>query len=354
MVAFKFKHVCLESWSLNMPANELSSAQIEDRLAPLYERLQIPFGTLEKLSGIRSRYLWDIKVFPSEPATVAARGAIAGIGFDPALLKALFNCSVTRDYFEPATASIIHRNLEMSEDSITMDISNACIGFSDGILMLAQMIEAGVVKAGVIVSAEHVTPIIESTFRHIQADQSLGRDRLLKLVPTFTLGGGSASFVLCHDSIATRGHRLIGAVARSATQHSNLCNGNADFSASQGQEDMTPIMETQSSELINSAAKLGNRTWKDASPVLGWSREDVSHIFCHQVGRQVNRAFYDEMGLDIEKEFTVYQRFGNLVSAAMPAAFITGTTEKTINRGDKVLLTAFGSGLNSIFLGLEW
>ena len=72
------------------------------------------------------------------------------------------------------------------------------------------------------------------------------------------------------------------------------------------------------------------------------------------MGRQVNEAFYNEMGLDFTKDFTIYKRYGNMVSAALPAALAIGAEEKNIRSGEKVLLTAFGSGLNTRFLGFEW
>jgi orotate phosphoribosyltransferase-like protein len=71
---------------------------------------------------------------------------------------------------------------------------------------------------------------------------------------------------------------------------------------------------------------------------LGWSKEHVDHVFCHQVGRQVNEAFYREMGLDFDKDFAIYNRYGNMVSAALPAALAIGAEEKKIQPGEKVLL----------------
>jgi 3-oxoacyl-[acyl-carrier-protein] synthase III len=38
----------------------------------------------------------------------------------------------------------------------------------------------------------------------------------------------------------------------------------------------------------------------------------------------------------------------------LPAALAIGAEEKKIQPGEKVLLTAFGSGLNTRFLGFEW
>ena len=72
------------------------------------------------------------------------------------------------------------------------------------------------------------------------------------------------------------------------------------------------------------------------------------------MGRQVNDAFYREMGLDFDKDYAIYKRYGNMVSVALPAALAIGAEEKGIKPGEKVLLTAFGSGLNTRFLGFEW
>jgi 3-oxoacyl-[acyl-carrier-protein] synthase-3 len=241
----------------------------------------------------------------------------------------------------------------MPEDALVMDITNACIGFSDGIVMLGNLIESGVVKAGILVSPENTSRIIDSGLKYLENSPDINREKLIKLLPTFTLGCGAVAFVLCHDSISKSRHRILGAVSRAATQFSDLCAGNGDFYMAQSQE-VVPIMETESSKLITSASVVGGRAWKDASQLFGWTSKDVDHIFCHQVGRQVNEAFYKEMGLDIGKEYTIYRKYGNLVSAALPAALTLGAEEKQLKKGEKVLLTAFGSGLNAMFIGIEW
>ena len=354
MTAFRFNNVCIESFALNLPELKVTSSELEDRIAPLYEQLKIPFGTLEKLSGVSSRRLWDPMLNPSEAGTLAANMALDSIGFDRDHIRALFNCSVTRDYFEPATAAIVHSNLGIPENSLSMDITNACIGFSNGITTLGTMIEQGVVKAGVVVTAENVARIVESTIKHIlESGESIEREELIKLLPTFTLGCGAVAMVLCHESIATRNRKVLGAVSRSATQHVGLCVGNGDYYVNQRQ-DLNPIMHTESYEIINQASKLGGRAWKDLSEFVGWQSDDVDHVFCHQVGKQVNKSFYKEMGLPFSKEFSVYQRYGNLVSAALPSALVTGAEEKDMQEGDNVVLTAFGSGLNGIFTAIKW
>jgi 3-oxoacyl-[acyl-carrier-protein] synthase-3 len=322
-------------------------------LAEIYRDLGIPFGTLERLTGISARNFWDIKERPSALGTEVVRKAVDQAGFELSDMRALFSCSVTRDYFEPATGCIIHKNLEMSEDSIALDVSNACLGFMDGIFFLSNLIESGHVKAGVVVSAEHTRVIVENTFKSVLEGKSLSRDQLLRMLPTFTIGSGAVAYVLCHESISKHKRRIVGGATRSATQHCDLCVGNVDYHLVDGPP-LGPVMETESSKLIAAAAVLGKQTWADASEVLGWSKQDVDHVFCHQVGRQVNEAFYNTLGLDHTKEFIIYPTRGNLVSAALPTAFAVGLEQKEIKKGEKIVLTGFGSGLNSLFLGIEW
>jgi 3-oxoacyl-[acyl-carrier-protein] synthase-3 len=353
MVAFRFKNVCLESFAISIPPQELTSAQIEDTIANTYQQLGIPFGTLERLTGIGSRRHWDISERPSLLGTAVAREAIERAELPQDQVRALVSCSVTRDYFEPSTGCLIHRNLELSEDSIALDISNACLGFMDGIFFVSNLIESGLIKAGVVVSAEHSRCVFDATFKKVLNGSDLNRDQLLKILPTFTIGSGAVAYVLCHESISKHKHRVLGGATRSATQHCDLCVGNVDYHLVDSPP-IEPLMETESSKLIAAAAILGAQTWKDSSEVLGWTKDDVDHVFCHQVGRQVNDAFYKTLGLDYAKEFTIYQTRGNLISAALPTAFAVGVEEKGIKKGEKIVMTGFGSGLNSLFLGVEW
>lgn len=352
MTSFRFKNVHIEAMGTHFPEEIVSSIELEARIEGAYKRLGIPFGTLEKLSGVKTRRVWDKGFAPSKAATGAVLEALKGVKFPLNEIGSLISCSVTRDYFEPATATLIHRNLDLHELSLAFDISDACIGFSDGLLMTANLIESGVIRAGIVVSGENPATMIESTVHHVNTRTDLSRDDLIKVLPTFTLGCGAACYVLCHKDLASTTHRIAGAGCRSASQFNHLCVGDKDYGILD--PGIMPLMMTESSTLIPTAAKLGGRTWPLASEALGWAESDLDHIFCHQVGKQVNEAFYKEIGLPMEKEFTIYRDYGNMVSAALPSCFFFGVDTKPVKQGEKSLLLAFGSGLNARFIGIEW
>ena len=89
----------------------LTSTELESRMADTYERLGVPVGLLEQLSGITERKLWDEGTQPSEVAARAAELAMADSGIDRAEMGVLINTSVCRDYIEPSTASLVHSRL---------------------------------------------------------------------------------------------------------------------------------------------------------------------------------------------------------------------------------------------------
>src|SRR5262249_13828912 len=109
----KYQHVCIESIGYTLPEGIVSSAALEERMAPMYGRLRLPVGRLELMTGIRERRFWPPGVLPSAVSTASARRAIELAGIERNEIGALVHGSVCRDYLEPATASAVHQSLEL-------------------------------------------------------------------------------------------------------------------------------------------------------------------------------------------------------------------------------------------------
>ena len=90
----RYSHVCLESLGYTLPDEVVESAELEQRLAPLYERLRLPAGRLELMTGIRERRFWPPGTLPSEKSIQSAERAIAAAGFDRSYIGALVHGSV--------------------------------------------------------------------------------------------------------------------------------------------------------------------------------------------------------------------------------------------------------------------
>ena len=101
----RFAHTCIESLAVALPDEILTTTDIEERLRPLYERLKLPFGRLELMTGIRERRVWPQGTRPSDASAAAGKAALAKSGLRAEQVELFIHSAVCRDMMEPATAS---------------------------------------------------------------------------------------------------------------------------------------------------------------------------------------------------------------------------------------------------------
>ena len=104
----KYQHVCLEALAHQLPPHVVTSDDIEQQLAAVYERLHLPFGRLELMTGIRERRFFERGTRPGTISARTAQLAIDASGLDRRHIGALIHGSVCRDQMEPATAAGVH------------------------------------------------------------------------------------------------------------------------------------------------------------------------------------------------------------------------------------------------------
>ncbi len=343
----RFEKVYIEGLAYHLPDNIVTSAEIEQRLKPLYDRLKLPEGRLELMSGIQERRFWDEGVFPSEVATLAGKKALAQSGVNPEQIGCLISASVCRDFLEPATASVVHHNLQLPVEAFVFDVSNACLGVLNGMSIIASMIEQNQILAGLVVAGENGGPLVNNTIETLLARKDITRNQVKSSFASLTIGSAAAGVVLVHEKIARQGHRLLGGVSMAETQFNHLCRG-SDGSGG------IPLMETDSETLMREGCRLAGKTWARTREVLGWNDEDVSRVFCHQVGKGHRKLMYESVGLDIEKDFSTLEFLGNTGSASLPTTLAMGIEKNVLKPGDKTALLGIGSGLNCLMMGVEW
>jgi len=320
-------------------------------LAPLYDRLKLPQGRLELMSGIRERRFWGKEVLPSEVATLAGEKAIAQSGVDPEQIGCLISASVCRDFLEPSTASVIHNNLKLPGEAFVFDVSNACLGVLNGMSIIASMIEQNQIEAGLVVAGENGGPLVNNTIETLLARKDITRNETKSSFASLTIGSSAVGVVLAHEKIAKQGHRLAGGVSMAETQFNHLCRGNDDSGAG---GDWSPLMDTDSETLMQEGCRLAGKTWARTREVLGWSNEEINRVFCHQVGKGHRKLMYEKVGLDPEKDFSTLEFLGNTGSASLPTTLAMGIEKKVLKSGDKAALLGIGSGLNCLMMGVEW
>jgi 3-oxoacyl-[acyl-carrier-protein] synthase-3 len=346
-----YHNVCLESFGYTLPPEVVTSAEIEDLLRPLYDRLRLPEGRLELMSGIRERRFWPEGTMPSQVSVLSAERAIAAAGIDRRRIGALIHGSVCRDYLEPATACGVHHRLGLPRQCMIYDVSNACLGVVNGMLQLANMIELGQIRAGLVVGTEGSRQLVETTIAQLNRDTSLSRDDVKLAMASLTIGSASVAVVLTDRELSRTGNRFLGGVAWADTEHCELCRSGHDEAAADG---MRPLMNTDSEALLAHGVAAAQACFGDFLSTVGWGRDEIQKTICHQVGRAHRKALFAALGLDPNRDFSTLEQLGNTGSAALPITAAIAAQQGHLRRDDHVALLGIGSGINVVMLGVDW
>ena len=344
-----FENVAIESLGFVLPPHICTSEDLEHQLAPVYERLRLPVGRLELMSGIAERRFWDPGTPIGVPSAESASLALESSGLSADKVGCLIHASVCRDYLEPATACRVHAELGLSSNCWVYDLSNACLGLLSGVVQIATMIERGAIKAGIVVGTESGRNLVESTVASLNADEALTRQTIKPHFASLTIGSGSCAILLTHRELSQTDNRLLTAVARAECQHHDLCQSDTD----QAGTEMQPLMQTDSEQLLHAGVQVGMRTFERLLE-SGWSREDFQKSVCHQVGSTHRNLMLESLGLQKELDVSTFHWLGNTGAVALPTALALGLASEKIGTGEKVACLGIGSGINSVMLATQW
>jgi 3-oxoacyl-[acyl-carrier-protein] synthase-3 len=251
---------------------------------------------------------------------------------------------VCRDFLEPATACGVHHALGLPESCLIYDASNACLGILTGMLMVANMIELGQIRAGLVVGTEDGRSLVETTVERLNTDPSIDRRGIKQFVASLTIGSGSAAVLLCDEALSRQRHRVVGAAALANTAEHELCQS----------EGMETFMRTDSEQLMLAGVATGARTFEDFLDKLQWKREDIDKTICHQVGVAHRKLLFETLGLSESIDFGTFETLGNTGAAALPLTMAIAAERGRFAAGDRIAMMGIGSGINCQMIGVEW
>ncbi|MGK5110770.1 MULTISPECIES: 3-oxoacyl-ACP synthase III [unclassified Geodermatophilus] len=316
----------------------VSSDSFDDVLVDTYRRVGLRPGLLERLAGIQQRRWWAEGVTFVDGAAMAGAKAISESGVDPAGIGVMINTSVSRKYLEPSTAVAVHHALGLPRSCRNFDVTNACLGFVNGMELAAAMIESGQVDHALIVNGEDSRPVQERTIDRLNRPETTSGDVLAQFA-TLTLGSGAVAMVLGRADRHPEGHRLVASVSRAGTEHHELCVGDND------------MMQTDLKGLLDAGLALSTDLWADAGSEFDWAG-GMSRYIVHQVSKVHTKAMCDRFSIDPSLVPTTFPTRGNLGPASVP--FTLAVEQDSLVDGDRVLLMGIGSGLNASCLEIAW
>lgn len=346
----KYSKVYVDSFGYELAPVVVSSSDLEQRLETVYKKMRLNPGQLEALTGIYERRYWHHKHSMHEGASIAAKRALAKSGLAPSDIGMVIYGGVCRDNIEPATACSVADCIGVGHHAVVYDVSNACLGVLTGMIQVANAIELGQIKAGIVVSSESARQIVDLTIDRLIASPDM--ETFKKTIATMTGGSGAVAVLLTSEELSSKGHRLMGGVLKNAVEHHKLCIWGPDGGIMGAGAQV--YMETDSVGVLNHGTKLGIETFEAFKKEMGLNGSQPDKVICHQVGSAHQKLILDSLGITAGKDYATYPYLGNIGTVSLPLTAAIASEREFLQKDDLVAFLGIGSGLNCMMLALQW
>lgn len=245
-----------------------------------------------------------------------------------------------KEYLEPSAAVSIHHRLGLPKPCLNFDLANACLGFVNGMqdLAPAMMIDAGQIEYALIVDGEGSRTPQERTLARLSQEGTTAGD-VYDNFATLTLGSGGAAMVIGRADRHPDGHRIIGGVARAATQHHTLCVGDLDS------------MRTDTRALLEAGLAHSEATWKESQTEFDWS--DMDCYVIHQISLVHTSTMCERLGIDQAKAPLTFPTRGNIGPASVPFT-LAQQSDSLESRRPACCAWASARASNAMCLEMAW
>lgn len=320
-----------------MPENIISTRELQTEIKHMPRVAEFD---IEQSTGIVERRIAGDDLSIIDMIESASRDAImkfeARNGFDHREIDTIIFGGISREHLEPAAASLLQKRLGIPR-GISFDITNACLGFLDALMIVDSMIKSGVVKKALIVCAEKPSIIMKLTIEAMKKGTHGEECRAI-----VTVGDGAVAGIMTGRGALSR----LNVIAYSRVTMS-------DFAEYSFLPDRYSPMVTNSRGIVKESIENCPGLITDMMNATGWKARDLAALVIHQINIPVVHAIADAVGVPREKCPITCDRFGNMASVSAPFTLISALNERDFKKGDKIIVCGIGAGMSFMVLAIE-
>jgi 3-oxoacyl-[acyl-carrier-protein] synthase-3 len=288
-------------------------------------------------TGIKTRHILKGEgLGTSDMAAPAVLELLRKTGTKPEEVGALICATVTPDHLFPATANIICDKVGI-KDALSFDLGAACSGFLFALVTGAQYIETGMFKKVIVVGADKMSSIVDYTDRS-----------------TCVIFGDGAGAVMLEPTNDDTG--ILDSILRSD-------GSGREFLHQKGGGSVNPATEQTVKDKMHYIFQEGKTVFKFAVTKMAdvsaeimdknnLTADDVAWLVPHQANLRIIDATARRMGVNDSKVMVNIDRYGNTTSATIPLCLMEW--ESRLNKGDNIVLAAFGGGFTWGSILIKW
>ncbi|MEW6331140.1 MAG: beta-ketoacyl-ACP synthase III [Pseudomonadota bacterium] len=300
-----------------LPAKVLTNADLE-------KMVETTDQWIVERTGIRERHIAADNETTGDLAEHAARRAIAAAGIQPADIDLIVLATTTPDRVFPSTACLLQDRLGI-HGCPAFDVQAVCTGFVYALAITDKFIRTGAAKCALVVGAETLSRIIDWTDRG-----------------TCVLFGDGAGAVVVK---ASDDPGIISSHLHADGQYKDLLTVPAGIS--QGYDKVRNSeahLNMEGSEVFKVAVNTLGRIVDETLEANKLQKSDVKWLVPHQANIRIIAATAKKLGMSMDHVVLTVGHHGNTSAASIPLAFDEAVRDGRIQRGEMVMMEAFGGG----------
>lgn len=289
-------------------------------------------------TGIRERRIAKKEESTSDLGTIAAKKALKDANLNSDDIDLIIVATITPDYAFPSTACIIQDNIKATK-AAAFDLGAGCTGFVYAMVTASKFIKSGMYKRVLVVGSEVLSKIID------------WEDRSTCIL--FGDGAGACILERCEEGFGILSSEL-GSDGSGANNLIQPGGGSRTPASIDSIDNRLHYLKMDGKEVFKFAVRAMENSSLEALNLANIDIKDLDFLVPHQANKRIIDSARKRLKLPKEKAYVNLDKYGNMSSASVPVALDEALKNKMIQKGDNVLLVAFGTGLTWGSLIIKW
>jgi 3-oxoacyl-[acyl-carrier-protein] synthase-3 len=220
------------------------------------------------------------------------------------------------------------------------DLAAACSGFVYSLASAWGYVSGGIYRNILVIGADHLSAFTDYTDRG----------------SCILFGDGAGAVILQADTDTHRGILTceLGSDGSMADMMTVFAGGSQCRTSEETVKARKHYMTIRGREVFKFAANKMQELVKSSLEKCNLTIDDVKLVVPHQVNSRILDFAAEKMGLPPEKMFVNIDRYGNTSAASVPIALDEANRKGLLQKGDILVLVAFGGGLTWASMVLRW
>lgn len=301
------KNIQIIGSGMYVPKNEITNSMLE-------KKLDIEQGFIKKRTGINKRYFVDKEEDIETLAILATMNLINKNNIDVEKIDMIITATTSTNKLMPGISFEIQKYLKLKK-CICMDVLAGCSGFINAFDIARNYIAIGRVNRVLIVASEVLSKYSDEND-----------------VSTKILLADGAGAILIEKTEENKKYECI--------LKSDGINGKILTCKTDGKIHM------DGKEIYKYAVLETTKNILEILEKANESLEDIKYIVLHQSNKKIMNAILNRLKIENNKMYSNIENIGNTFCSSIPIAISEMLDEKKISKGDKIIMTGYGGGLN--------